>query len=348
MKTIGKSLKTKVVDGKVVELTAKGNSYEMTVADAEALYEKMGRKSFDEYKTWPFPYPEYSQRQAISELRKLRDVQNGDKCASHIIRTIHKWRYHCLRGAMMSPVQYWEAFKDESFFRDESWKKFYINRLRNAQSSDATAFREDGIMRPGTISAGFTITHRADCPSYFKPHLAKRLVKTYLSEFNEVFCPFNGFSGMMLGTVVGNGKKYIGQDLNEKEISEAKEIAEIIKSEIMPDADITLKVQDMFSDSGEYECLIACPPYGDEVNGNIEKWNFDADGNSLDKSLTCDGWIDECVKRYKCKKYVFVVDDKTTKKWLPFVAEKLVNRGHFGSNVEYVVVITEDDLKKMK
>ena len=69
-------------------------------------------------------------------------------------------------------------------------------------------------MRAETIEAGLTITHRADTPSYFKPHLAKRLIKTYLDDFSEVFCPFNGFSGMLLGCVVGCGKAYVGQDLN--------------------------------------------------------------------------------------------------------------------------------------
>ena len=77
--------------------------------------------------------------------------------------------------------------------------------------------------------------------------------------------------------------------------------------------------------------MIACPPYGDKDSGNIEKWNFDSNGNCLDK-------------RYKCKKYVFVVDEKTTNKYKPFIKEQLTNRCHFGSNVEYVVVITEDEV----
>lgn len=343
-----KKLKTKVIDGKLVELTPMGNAFEMTMADAQDMYEKMGKKSFEEFQKWDYPYAQFSEKKALSELKSLRNKQNGDTCASHIIKTVHKHRYSCLRGEMKSPIEYWDFLKQQEQFDNENWKKFYINRLRNAQTSAANEFRKDGIMRASTIEAGLTITHRADTPSYFKPHLAKRLIKTYLDDFSEVFCPFNGFSGMLLGCVVGCGKAYVGQDLNAQQIDEAKQIADFIKAKFDSNVKISLSVKDLFEDKGQYQCLIACPPYGDKDSGNIEKWNFDSNGNCLDKSLDCDQWIDECLKRYKCKKYVFVVDEKTTNKYKPFIKEQLTNRCHFGSNVEYVVVITEDEVMQMR
>lgn len=334
-----KQLKTVVIDGIEYELTPKGNLFEMTIAKAEKMYEIHGRESFEMFQSWDFPYPVFNEKRALSELRNLKSKQNGDTTASHIIKTMHKSRYSCLRGNMLSPIAYWEHLKDESQYENENWRKFYINRLRNAATSSSDMFRKDGIMRADTICAGLTITHRADCPSYFKPHLAKRLVSTYLNRFDEVFCPFNGFSGIMLGAAVGCGKTFVGQDLNATEISESKNIVDFIKCSFDAEVDVNLKVKDLFDDSGKHECLIACPPYGNEKTGNIEKWNFDENGNSIDKNLACDAWIDECLDRYDCKKYVFIVDDRTTVKHKAGIVETLTNRCHFGSNYEYVVVI---------
>ena len=71
---------------------------------------------------------------------------------------------------------------------------------------------------------------------------------------------------------------------------------------------------------------LTCPPYG-----NKEHWN----NNEVIKS--CDDWIDECINRYICDYYLFVVD-KTTKYHYNIV-ETIINKSHFGSNNEYVVLI---------
>ena len=52
---------------------------------------------------------------------------------------------------------------------------------------------------------------------------------------------------------------------------------------------------------------------------------------------SCDEWIDECMKRFSCKAYVFVVD--STKKYKQYVTETLHNSSHFSKSKEYVVVI---------
>ena len=39
-----------------------------------------------------------------------------------------------------------------------------------------------------------------------------------------------------------------------------------------------------------------------KLNNLKEIWGTDL------KDLSCDQWIDECLKRFKCKKYLFVVD----------------------------------------
>lgn len=75
---------------------------------------------------------------------------------------------------------------------------------------------------------------------------------------------------------------------------------------------------------GNYESLFTCPPYE-----NKEIWN------ESDVNMTCDQWIDECLQRFKCKKYLFVVD--CTDKYKDNIVETIENKSHFGSNYEYVL-----------
>lgn len=86
--------------------------------------------------------------------------------------------------------------------------------------------------------------------------------------------------------------------------------------------------KDILSSSGEYECLFTCPPYGGK-----EHWNILND----EVEKTCDEWIDECLKRFKCKKYLFVVDE--TSRYKNNVVGKIVNRSHLGENEESIVLI---------
>lgn len=318
-----------------VEYTAKGNKYEMTKAQAEKMYEKYGLQSLSEYRKWDFPYPEISPAMMVNEINKLKTRQSADKTASKIIRHFHKSIWDCSRYDMQSPKQFWETFKH---CKPEHWKKFYINRLRNAATKKADAFRHNGIMHPDTIRDGFTITHKSDCVGYFKPMLAKRLINTYLSEYDTIFCPMNGFSGILLGCTLGTGKSYIGQDINQRQIDEAQEIIDYIKPYFTNGITASVKQQDMFKDKGKYDAMLVCPPYGSPEHGNIEKWNFDKTGNNIDISLTCDQWIDELLKHYDCKRYVIVVDN-VINKYKSYIVEQLTNRHHFSTNVENVVVI---------
>ena len=313
--------------------------YAIRAANALIAYEKYGRAAFDAFKGYDFPLHTVSDESALREMQNLINVQNKDQTPSGLIRFFHKSMYSCRRRGMVSPAEYWNAFKNEENFENGEWMDFYINRFTYAETKPAVHFRETGIMPPQTILAGFTITHRADRVSYFKPMLAKRLASKYLDGFSEVFCPFNGFSGIMLGTAYGLGKKFIGRDLNATEISESKLMVDYLTS-LGYHADIDLSVSDVFEGEGEYESLFCCPPYQD-----IEQWNFDSSGKCVDKSLSCDDWIDICLRKFKCKRYLFVVDDRSTVKYKNNVVEKIKNRSHFGSNFEYVVLIENNDVQ---
>jgi len=180
-------------------------------------------------------------------------------------------------------------------------------------------------LNPSKILQGFNIAKKAPKVSVFSAGRAKMLVDRYMKEFDTIFDPFSGFSGRMLG-VISSGKEYIGQDISERHVRESNQILEFLRKYGV-NAKAEVKVQDILTSSGEYPCLFTCSPYGTK-----EQW----EEVPVDPR-TCDDWIDECLKRFKCKRYVFVVDNTT--KYERFVVAQVSNKSHLSNAKEYIIVI---------
>lgn len=221
-----------------------------------------------------------------------------------LIRHFHKSIYEANRKGYISPLSGWA---DKSLV-----KKSALNRLK-----------EVGCCSPKDILRGFSVAKIAPKVSVFKSTLASRLINQYLNEYSTIIDPFSGFSGRMLGAAA-NYKTYIGKDLNEKHVQESNEI---IKYKNLKNCSV--EVEDILTKENveEYDALFTCPPYEDKEN-----WNGDKDVNK-----TCDEWIDICMQKYKCKKYLFVVDD--TLKYKNNIVETITNKSHFGQNQEYVIIL---------
>ena len=89
-----------------------------------------------------------------------------------------------------------------------------------------------------------------------------------------------------------------------------------------------MEVKDVLKSSGAYPCLFTCPPYGGK-----EKWNEKND--LIEKS--CDEWIQECMQRFDCERYLFVVDG--TEYFKDDIVEEIDNSSHMGKGKEYVVLV---------
>ena len=173
---------------------------------------------------------------------------------------------------------------------------------------------------PHKVLKGFNISKICPRVSVFNPVLAKYLIEKYLNEFNTVFDPFSGFSGRLLGCAAV-GKQYIGQDLNPVAVAEANQIIKVLELQ-----NVSVSVKNILDDTGTYDCLLTCPPYGTKEHYADE---------TVFKS--CDEWIDEILHRFKCNRYVVVVDN--TDKYKECVTEEIRSTSHFNKTVEYVVVI---------
>ena len=253
-----------------------------------------------------FPYYEYSDDRMKKDYEKLctyKDIKKNSRLGDSIISNFHKSIYDAHIGTKPSPKEAW------------SDKELLDKCVRNR-------FIYSSNLSSHSILQGFNVCKIAPKVSVFSAPLARRLIQIYLNDYSEIFDPFSGFSGRMLGAC-SLDKSYIGQDINKDHLEESKQIAEFLGLK-----NVSLRVQNILEDSGEYECLFTCPPYGGK-----EHWNIKND--LIEK--TCDEWIDECLNRFKCKTYLFVVDE--TEKYKDYIVEEISNSSHFGNNKEYVIKI---------
>lgn len=225
-----------------------------------------------------------------------------------LIHHFHKSIYDATRKGKISPKEAWN--------NKDIVKKVALNRLKYK-----------GKCTPYDVLQGFNVTRIANKVSVFKPKLAEDLIRKYLNDCDSIFDPFSGFSGRMLGAIRCS-KDYFGQDINEDHVRESNEILKYINKQ----GSNFVFIQDILKsnghDFGNNTCLFTCPPYGGK-----EHWNTDC--NEAEKS--CDEWIDICIKKYKCKKYLFVVDK--TEKYKDYIIDTIVNKSHFSNNKEYIILI---------
>lgn len=253
-----------------------------------------------------FPYESYTKNELLHDfdLLKTLDSKNSHN-GLKLIGQFHKSIYTAHVGKELSAYEAWHDM--------DIMKKLINNRCQYLENPNISA---------KDLRRGLTVSKLGPKPSIFQPAFAKYLIKTYLAEFNTIFDPFSGFSGRYLGAI-STGKNYIGQDIDPEHIKESQRLQKFLK-----DKTSSFAIQDILSDTKKsYECLLTCPPYNLK-----ETW-----GTEL-KDLSCDEWIDVCLKNYSCKKYVFVVDK--TEKYKDFIVEGITNESHFNKNSECVICVS--------
>lgn len=280
----------------------------------KSLYQYLQNNfSLDEYDSeifkWcrsiEFPYPEYSDERIHKEWVKLCNYSSNKyipqaRIGCSIINKYHKSIWHAHVNNQLSPIDGW--------YDDEILKSIIRNRLIYINAID-----------PSKVLRGFSVAKRCQRVSVFNPILAKYLVNKYLSCYSEIFDPFSGFSGRLLGTCA-TGKRYIGQDLNAVAVSETNDIIKALG------LDGKVEIKDILTDSSKHSAIFTCPPYGNkEIYGS----------ETVFKS--CDDWIDEIISRYDFQTGVFVVD--STSKYAQYVTEEIKSTSHFCTVKEKVIVI---------
>jgi len=266
------------------------------------------------------------------EFMTLMTKERNYKTLSNIIKRFHVSMNMAHVHNQLSPLDGWNEIKNNK----EKFRVFYRNRLRCSdwfKEKDNVLHLIKGEVPEFIYGIGLSTSRISQNVTFFKPDLTKYLITKYCDDVVNVFDPFSGYSGRMLGTLA-LGKNYYGRDLCEYSVNESKEIYEFIKpllNEYYKDKNIIcdLKIEDATTNKEiGYDCLLTCPPYED-----IESWP------GVDSEIkNCDEWIDICLDNYDCKKYIFVVDNKI-EKYKDYIKEELNNTSHFGNNKEYIIVI---------
>ena len=272
-----------------------------------------GLVSYDSYlfqwcRSTGFPYPNYSESRMIkdwSSLCKYYSDKYIPQCriGQSIVQNYHRSIFNSNVLGNLSPVDAWNS--------DDHLKRAIINRFIYKNDVD-----------PSKVLYGLYASKIGPKVSVFNPILARYLVLKYLSEFQEVFDPFSGFSGRLLGTA-STGRRYIGQDLNIRAVAESNQIIKFLK--LSEKCKVTCK--DLIEDAcSSYECLLTCPPYE-----NKETYGSEVVFHS------CDEWISMILSKYHCNRYVFVVDSTDTYK--DSIVETIQTSSHLSASTEYIIVI---------
>ena len=295
-----------------------------TKEESLKLVEKFGKREWERIKKIEFPITRsipITEKQMISEFNNLKKKDLNWKTNSKIVNYFnHDSLIRANKVGRLSPYDFWQRLRTDF----NLFCTFLENRYRCSdwyKEKDNMKYLEVGYVPEEIYGVGIWTSSMSSRVGYFKPAQMKYLIKNYADEFNTIFDPFAGFAGRMLGTVACC-KKYIGQDISDLVIKENKKCTEFLKA-LDSSVNVELSVKDTFKDNGEYDCLITCPPYTNKRNKPVEEWRK-SDGSVITCDLTCDEIIDYCLENYKCKKYVFVVDD-SIQKYRGYIVDKFEN-----------------------
>lgn len=231
----------------------------------------------------------------------------------------------------------------DAWYKETLFKKCVINRTIHNNCLKVFPLQER-IPSRSEIVSGFNISKIAPFVSSFKIPFTEKLINTYVPEtIKTIVDPFAGFGGRMCGAL-NCGKNYIGFDVSTHQINSNKKI--ICEKYSKKQDKVLLEVKDLFlTEPKTYEntYLLTCSPYESSNGKNVEDWN-----NENQICLSCDGWIDEVLKRYKCDGYIFVVNK--TVKYKQYLQN--INASHLTGNTSkffskgdaLVIVIKKEDL----
>lgn len=322
--------------------------------EAEIIADKYLDQRWEEFKQLDFYKASWAEHgeptikdlsKDLDRIIKATDTLDPRAKVGTLIKWFHKSAEKASRRESMSPYDYFEALKkDKVLFR-----KFFINRITrsdwyNEKHGENKHYVYEGYVPSFIYIIGLTTSMSATRVSLFKPTVAKSLIKKYLNEYNTIFDPFSGYSGRMLGTL-SLGKVYIGSDINDITVKESNDILNFVKKDSHLNVKLAANkskviVADAFNNKGEYECLLTCPPYSDSKNKQIEIWQ-NSKGEKIECPLTCDEIIEKCLDNYKCKKYVFVVDE-TSSKYDKYVEDYITNNGYINANTPNANIINKN------
>ena len=209
-------------------------SFEYMCSLLNLSYEEFINKRFNEYRSMPFPYPEYRDVKLLKSYHDLCKLNCDDKYHKSLnvnTRIGDRIIQHFHRSLYDNIIDTWRS---DSMLRDMIRNHYLIHSYLNKNK----------------ILQGFNIYEPAQCVYMLSAGKAKMIMHRYLNEYDEVFDPCYNYGGIMLACISMN-KRYVGICNDDIQHRECNNILSFLRGN-----GIQYKVS--FNDTrNEYQCLIA-------------------------------------------------------------------------------------------
>ena len=224
----------------------KSFTYMQSIIDL--TYDEFIVKRVKEYRSMPFPYPEYTNMELMKSYRDLCKLNCNDKyhkslnvntrIGDRLIQHFHHSMYDNL-------IKVWNG--DESLH----------NMIENG-------YLYHSYLNKNKILQGFNIYEPCKRTQFISAGKAKMIIHRYLNEYDEIFCPYHS-SSIMLACISMN-KQYLGICIDEIQQRECDNILRFLN-------DNGIKYNVRFNDDNtEHDCLFAEVLNDDQIDVCLSKY----------------------------------------------------------------------------
>lgn len=278
-------------------------SFKYLIKSLSGSYDQYVNILFEEFRSQPFPQPHYTDEDLMRSFEDLRKINCMDKYHINLSINSRNGDRLCLN------------------FHQSIWEH------KVGKMSPYDAWNNDEILKDhirchmihhtlvnrNKVLQGFNVSNIAPRAPIFSAGKSKMIIHRYLNDFDTIFDPFSGYSGHMLGAI-SLGKRYIGQDPSEIRVIESNNMIDFLHKYTI-EFDAYVKHRTLDNSSGDYPCLFT--------------------------EVESDDQIDECLKRFKCKRYVFMTP--ITRKYINNKKEIITNKSPNEHKYTMIIIIDKNN-----
>ncbi len=247
-------------------------SFEYLCKMLPLTYDEYIEQRLREYRSMPFPYPEYTDAELLTSYRDLMKLNCDDKYHQDMsmnTRVGDRLIFH-FHQSLFDPLI--ESWNNDDILRDMIKHGYLYHSFLNKNK----------------ILQGFSIYPKAQRISILSAGKAKMIINKYLSAYEEVFCPVHNL-GIMLACIAMN-KRYITQCKDEVILNETNHMLSFLRDNgIEYDVElhtISSKYQSMFvivDDAQVKKCreLYDCDKYVILTTDDLQNINKSNIGEAL-------------------------------------------------------------------
>ena len=170
-------------------------------------YDEFINKRFNEYRSMPFPYPEYTDSELLRSYRDLCKLNCDDK--------YHRSLNVNTRIGDRLIIHFHPSIYNNSI---DTW-----NNDKELRNMIKHGYLYHSYLNKNKILQGFNIYEPCKRVQHISAGKAKMIIHRYLSEYDEVFDPCYNYGSIMLACIAMN-KKYIGLFEDESRLIESSNL----------------------------------------------------------------------------------------------------------------------------